>query len=193
MRDEPFNRAGLQVAKNLSASEKTYAHPMGEKQKHQGDRTMSGDVEARLAKLGLSLPPAPSAVANYVPALMAGDLLFISGQIAKAADGSIMTGRVGTDITVEQGQLAARLCALNILAQAKAALGSLDRIVQVMRLTGFVNAAELFTDHPKVINGASDLMVDALGDAGRHTRAAVGSSSLPVNTAVEVDAIIRFR
>lgn len=153
---------------------------------------MSGEIEARLAQLGLTLPPAPSAVANYVPTLMAGELLFVSGQIAKTADGTVITGQIGRDVTVEQGQAAAKLCALNILAQAKAALGNLDRIIQVIRLTGFVNSGAGFSDHPKVINGASDLMVEVLGDKGRHTRAAVGASGLPSNTAVEIDAIIRF-
>ena len=151
---------------------------------------MAGDIEARLKAMGLDLPPAPNPVANYVPALLAGNLLFISGQIAKAADGSVVTGSVGTDLTVEEGQKAARLCALNIMAQAKAALGSLDRIAQVVRLTGFVNSGAGFSDHPKVVNGASDLMVEVFGDKGRHTRAAVGASGLPANTAVEVDAVL---
>jgi enamine deaminase RidA (YjgF/YER057c/UK114 family) len=151
---------------------------------------MAGEIEARLKELGLDLPPAPNPVANYVPALQAGNLLFISGQIAKAADGTVITGAVGTDLTVEDGQKAAQLCALNILSQAKAALGSLDRIQQVVRLTGYVNSGAVFSDHPKVVNGASDLMVQVLGDRGRHTRAAVGASGLPANTAVEVDAIL---
>jgi enamine deaminase RidA (YjgF/YER057c/UK114 family) len=151
---------------------------------------MAGEIEARLKELGLDLPPAPNPVANYVPALQAGNLLFISGQIAKAADGTVITGAVGTDLTVEDGQKAAQLCALNILSQAKAALGSLDRIQQVVRLTGYVNSGAGFSDHPKVVNGASDLMVQVLGDRGRHTRAAVGASGLPANTAVEVDAIL---
>src|SRR5262245_31682072 len=133
---------------------------------------MSGTIDARLTELGLTLPAAPNPVANYVPFLVAGDLLFISGQVSKAADGNVVTGSVGTDLTVEAGQQAARLCALNILAQAKAALGSLDRIGRVVKLTGFVNAPAGFGDHPKVVNGASDLMVDVLGDKGRHTRAA---------------------
>ncbi|MDX2309134.1 MAG: RidA family protein [Hyphomicrobium sp.] len=153
---------------------------------------MGGEIEARLKSLGIDLPPAPNPVANYVPTLIAGDLLFVSGQIAKAADGTIVTGQVGKDLTVEDGARAARICALNILAQAQAALGSLDRIVQVVRLTGFVNSGAGFADHPKVVNGASDLMVEVLGGKGRHTRAAVGSSSLPVNTAVEVDAVLRI-
>jgi enamine deaminase RidA (YjgF/YER057c/UK114 family) len=151
---------------------------------------MAGEIEARLKELGIDLPEAPNPVANYVPAVLAGNLLFISGQIAKAADGTLVAGSVGTDLTVEEGQKAARLCALNILAQAKAALGSLDRITKVVRLTGFVNSGPGFADHPKVVNGASDLMVEVFGDKGRHTRAAVGASGLPANTAVEVDAIL---
>jgi enamine deaminase RidA (YjgF/YER057c/UK114 family) len=151
---------------------------------------MTGTIEARIAELGLTLPAAPNPVANYVPFLVSGNLLFISGQISKAADGSIITGALGRDVDIEQGQAAARLCALNILAQAKSALGSLDRIGQVLKLTGFVNATADFADHPKVVNGASDLMVDVLGDKGRHTRAAVGVSGLPLNSAVEVDAVI---
>lgn len=151
---------------------------------------MTGTIEARLAELGITLPDAPNPVANYVPHASAGNLLFISGQVAKGADGKLVTGALGRDVEVEAGQAAARLCALNILAQAKAALGNLDRIAQVVRLTGFVNATPDFTDHPKVVNGASDLFVEVLGDKGRHTRAAVGVSSLPLNSAVEVDAII---
>jgi enamine deaminase RidA (YjgF/YER057c/UK114 family) len=151
---------------------------------------MTGTIEARLAELGLTLPSAPNPVANYVPYAVTGSLLFISGQISKAADGTIVTGLVGRDVTVENGQAAARLCALNILAQAKAALGDLDRIAQVVRLTGFVAATADFPDHPKVVNGASDLMVEVLGEKGRHTRAAVGVASLPLGSAVEIDAII---
>ncbi|MBL8844582.1 MAG: RidA family protein [Hyphomicrobium zavarzinii] len=151
---------------------------------------MTGTIEARLAELGLTLPAAPNPVANYVPFAISGNLLFISGQISKAADGTVVTGALGRDVSVETGQQAARHCALNILAQAKSALGSLDRIGQVLKLTGFVNATADFADHPKVVNGASDLMVEVLGDKGRHTRAAVGVSSLPLNCAVEVDAII---
>ena len=154
---------------------------------------MSGEIEARLEKLGLTLPSAPSPVANYVPHLIAGDLLFISGQISKAADGSLVTGRLGADLAIETGQHAARLCALNILAQAKAALGSLDRIAQALRLTGFVACSPEFGAHPQVINGASDLLVEVLEDKGRHTRSAVGVASLPLNAAVEIDAILKIR
>lgn len=154
---------------------------------------MTGTIEARLAELGITLPEAPNPVANYVPHAISGNLLFISGQISKGADGKIVTGALGDTVSVEDGQQAARLCALNILAQAKAALGDLDRIIQVVRLTGFVNATPAFTDHPKVVNGASDLMVEVLGDKGRHTRAAVGVASLPLGSAVEVDATIAIK
>jgi enamine deaminase RidA (YjgF/YER057c/UK114 family) len=151
---------------------------------------MDDTVEARLATLGIALPAAPNPVANYVPSCLTGNLLYVSGQISKAADGSIVSGRLGGGMTVAEGREAARLCALNILSQAKAALGSLDRIVQIARLTGYVSATPEFTEHPQVINGASDLMVEVLGDKGRHTRVAVGVSSLPLGCAVEVDAIL---
>lgn len=152
---------------------------------------MDDKVETRLATLGIALPDAPSPVANYVPFALSGNLLFISGQVSKAADGSLAKGQLGGGLTVEEGRQAARLCALNILAQARAALGSLDRITQIVRLNGFVNAAPAFTEHPQVVNGASDLMVEVLGDKGRHTRVAVGVSSLPLGCAVEIDAVIR--
>ncbi|MFA5901122.1 MAG: RidA family protein [Hyphomicrobium sp.] len=153
---------------------------------------MSGNVEARLATLGIALPEAPNPVANYVPSAQCGDLLYISGQISKAGDGSLTKGQLGGGLTVEEGRQAARLCALNILSQARGALGSLDRVAQVVRLTAYVNAAPEFTDHPQVVNGASDLMVEVLGDKGRHTRVAVGVSSLPLGCAVEIDAVIRI-
>ena len=151
---------------------------------------MNGKVEARLQSLGIVLPAAPNPIANYVPSCLAGNFLFISGQISRAADGTVTKGRLGTDLTVEQGRAAARLSALNVLAQVKAAVGELDRIAQLVKLTGFVSAAPEFADHPQVVNGASDLMVEVLGDKGRHTRAAVGVSSLPMGCAVEVDAIL---
>lgn len=153
---------------------------------------MDDKIEARLTALGIVLPEAASPVANYVPTLQSGNLLYVSGQVSKAADGTIIRGCLGNNMAVAQGQEAARHCALNILAQARAALGRLDRIQQVVRLTGFVNSAPDFTDHPQVINGASDVMVEILGDAGRHTRAAVGVASLPLGCAVEIDAIIQF-
>ncbi|MBS0233047.1 MAG: RidA family protein [Proteobacteria bacterium] len=150
-------------------------------------------IDQRLAELGLKLPEAPQPVANYVPYLLSGDQLFVSGQVAKDGMGTILTGTLGAGVSIEEGQEAARHCALNLLAQAKAALGDLSRIVQVLRLTGFVASAPDFTDHPKVINGASDLLVAVLGDAGRHTRSAVGVASLPLNACVEIDAIFKIR
>jgi enamine deaminase RidA (YjgF/YER057c/UK114 family) len=150
-------------------------------------------AEQRLSELGLKLPEAPQPVANYVPFLISGDQLFISGQIAKDAAGRVLTGKLGAGLSIEDGQAAARHSALSLLAQAKAALGDLERVVQVLRLTGFVASTPEFVDHPKIINGASDLLVAVLGDAGRHTRSAVGVSSLPLGTCVEIDAILKIR
>lgn len=146
-------------------------------------------VEDRLEQNGIVLPQTAAPLANYVPYLLIGNHLFISGQLPMK-DGSIaITGKVGDTLSLEQGVEAAKLCAINILAQAKAALGSLDRISTLAKLGGFVAAPPSFTDHPKVINGASDLMVSVLGDAGRHTRFAVGASALPLDAAVEIDAL----
>jgi enamine deaminase RidA (YjgF/YER057c/UK114 family) len=151
--------------------------------------TMAGEIEARVKALGLALPEARAAIGSYVPFLHLNGQLFISGQLP-LVDGKIaIAGKVGAEIDLARGQEAARLCALNILSQAKAALRDLDRIVQLMRLNGFVNADPGFVDHPKVLNGASDLMVAMLGNKGLHTRIAVGCASLPLNAAVEVDAI----
>ena len=150
---------------------------------------MAGDIEARLKALDLTLPEAKATIGSYVPFVHMNGQLLISGQLP-FKDGQIaIAGTLGAEVALEQGQVAAKLCALNILAQAKAALGDLDRIVQLLRLNGFVNAASGFADHPKVINGASDLMVEIFGDKGRHTRIAVGCSSLPLSAAVEIDAI----
>ncbi len=151
---------------------------------------MTNTIEGRLKALGLTLPDAPAPVANYVPFHIAGQLLFISGQISRAADGTVMTGKLGGGVDVAGGRAAAKLCALNILSQARAALGNLDRIAQIVKLTGFVNAIPAFTEHPQVVNGASDCLVEILGDKGRHTRSAVGVGSLPLDAAVEVEAII---
>ncbi|MGD9784846.1 MAG: RidA family protein [Hyphomicrobiaceae bacterium] len=154
---------------------------------------MAETIESRLARLGLTLPEAPAPVANYVPFLVTGDLLFIAGQISKAPDGHVATGRLGAGLSIEDGATAARYCALNILAQAKAALGDLSRIAQVVRLNGFVTSTPECGDQPKVVNGASDLMVEVLGEAGRHTRVAVGVAALPGGAAVEIDAVLRIR
>ncbi|MEJ2117195.1 MAG: RidA family protein [Alphaproteobacteria bacterium] len=151
---------------------------------------MAGESEKRLADLGLTLPEASSPVANYVPFHVHNGTLYISGQLPRSAEGAFTTGKLGAGVSVEDGQEAAKLACLNVLAQAKAALGSLDRIKQVLRLTVFVNATPDFTDHPQVANGASDFMVTVLQDAGRHTRAAVGVASLPIDAAVEIDAVL---
>src|SRR5512143_2225297 len=147
---------------------------------------MAGEIEARLKALDLALPEAKPALGSYVPFLHLDRLLFISGQLPMKDGKVAFAGKLGADADVGQGQQAARLCAINILAQAKAALRDLDRIVQLLRLNGFVNAVPGFADHPKVLNGASDLMVEILGNKGLHTRIAVGCASLPLNAAVEV-------
>jgi enamine deaminase RidA (YjgF/YER057c/UK114 family) len=148
-------------------------------------------AEARLKELGIDLPPPPAATANYVPFVREGGLLFVAGQGPMAADGTIAyMGRVGTDVSEEDGYQAARMCAVNCLAQIKAALGSLDNVKRVVSLRGFVACADDFYDQPKIINGASDLMVEVFGDAGRHARTAIGTIALPFNIATEVDMIV---
>jgi enamine deaminase RidA (YjgF/YER057c/UK114 family) len=155
---------------------------------------MTSRTEARLKDLGLALPAAPAPVANYVPFVITGSLLFISGQVPLEGGKVRHVGAVGGALTLADGQDAARLCAINILAQAKSARnGDLDRIVRCVKLGGFVSCTPAFTDHPKVINAASDLMVAVLGDAGRHSRFAVGAPSLPLGAAVEVEAVFEIR
>lgn len=149
--------------------------------------------EQRLADMGLTLPPVPVPVANYVPYRFAGNLLFLSGQGPKRPDGTYRIGRLGRDISIEDAYAEARLTGLQLLAVAKAALGELSRIEAVVKLLGMVNAEPDFSDHPKVINGCSDLMVDVLGDAGRHARSAVGMGSLPNRMAVEIEAILLIK
>lgn len=151
-------------------------------------------IEERLRDLGLDLPQAPPPAANYVPYTQSGSLLFVSGQLPIQGGGVAVTGQLGRDLTVEEGQGAARLCVLNALAQAKAACaGDLGRVARCLKLGGFVNATPEFTEHPKVINGASDLIADVMGEAGRHARFAVGCASLPLGAAVEVEAIFELR
>ena len=145
-------------------------------------------IEDRLADIGLVLPEPVAPIANYVPAVLAGNLLHISGQVSLDAHGGIK-GIVGEDVSLERAQDAARMCGVNLIAQMRLALGDLDRVVRVVKLGGFVQAGPEFYDIPKVVNGCSDLMVQVFGDAGRHARAAVGCYSLPRNVPVEVDAI----
>lgn len=153
-----------------------------------------GTIASRLEELGITLPTPARPVANYVAYTVSGNLVFISGQVPYGPDGLEYQGKVGADLTTEDGVAAARLCAINILAQLRAALdGDLERVVRCLKLGGFVNAVPDFADHPAVVNGASNLMVDVLGDRGRHARFAVGVGSLPLNVAVEVDAIFEVR
>ena len=154
---------------------------------------MTGRIESRLAELGITLPQATAPVANYVPWVRTGSQVFVSGQVSNGPDGFIK-GKLGDDMSVEQGAAAARACALSLIAQLKAACdGDLDRLVRVVKLVGFVNSTADFTDQPKVINGASDLMVEVFGDAGRHARSAVSAASLPLGVAVEIEAIFEVR
>ncbi len=151
---------------------------------------MAGNIEQALAKLGITLPTPASPIANYVPAVRTGNQLVVSGQICLGADGKLVAkGQLGGPVSIEEGQQAARACAINLLAQVKAALGDLDKVVRVVRLGGFINSAPGFTDGAKVMNGASDLMVDVFGDKGRHARATVGVAALPADAAVEVEGL----
>jgi len=154
---------------------------------------MAGSIEGRLAELGIALPEAPAPAANYVPFVVSGTLVFVSGQIPVWEGELRYTGRVGDDLSVDTGYQAARTCGLNLLAQARAACdGDLNRVRRVVKLGGFVACAPDFTDHPQVINGASDLMVEVFGDVGRHARFAVGAPALPLGVAVEVDGVFEI-
>ena len=149
---------------------------------------MAGTIEAKLTSLGITLPAPTAPVANYVGFVRSGNLLFVSGQVCFDAQGKLIAkGKLGAGISVEQGAAAARGCGINLLAQVKAAIGDLDKVVRVVRLGGFVNSAPDFLDGPKVLNGASDLMVAVFGDKGRHARTTVGVASLPADASVEVE------
>ena len=149
--------------------------------------------ESKLAELGVTLPDAPAPAANYVPYVLTGDTVYVSGQISADANGPIL-GKLGAGMDLADGAAAARCCAIALLAQVKAACGGdIDRLVRVVKLTGFVNSTPDFTDQPKVINGASDFLVEALGDAGRHARSAVSAGSLPLGVSVEIEAIFQVR
>lgn len=148
------------------------------------------DVERKLQEMGLALPDSSPPVANYVPFVRSGALLFVSGQISMDADGNLITGKLGAELDVEAGAAAAGRCALSLLAQVRAGCdGDFGRLVRVVKLVGFVNSTPDFTDQPKVINGASDLLVSVLGDAGRHARSAVSAGALPLNVAVEIEGM----
>jgi len=149
---------------------------------------MSGSVEKKLASLGVSLPTPASPVANYVPFVRSGNMLIVSGQLCFGSDGKLVAkGQLGGGVSMDDGQNAARACAVNLLAQLKAALGDLDKVTRVVRLGGFINSAPGFADGPKVMNGASDLMVEVFGEKGRHARSTVGVAALPADAAVEVE------
>jgi enamine deaminase RidA (YjgF/YER057c/UK114 family) len=150
-------------------------------------------VEARLKSLSIELPKSPSPLANYVPFVITGNLLYLSGQGPREADGTFHTGKVGQEVTIEQAYQDARLTGLNLLAVMQGALGELDRIERVVKLLGMVNGTPDFLEHPQVINGCSDLMVEVFEEKGRHARSAVGMGSLPNNITVEVEAIVEIR
>ncbi len=151
---------------------------------------MAGTVEKKLSELGVVLKHPAAPVANYLPFVRTGNLLMVSGQICFDADGKLVAkGQLGGGVSMEDGQKAARACAVNLLAQVKAAVGDLDKVVRVVRLGGFVNSVAGYTDGPKVMNGASDLMVEAFGDKGRHARSTVGVAALPQNAAMEVEGL----
>jgi len=151
---------------------------------------MAGTVEAKLASLGIALPTPAAPIANYVPSVRSGNMLIVSGQICFGLDGKLVAkGQLGGTVAIEDGQKAARACAINLLAQVKAALGDLDKVTRVLRLGGFINSAPGFTDGAKVMNGASDLMVEVFGDKGRHARTTVGVAALPADAAIEVEGL----
>ncbi|OAN97621.1 hypothetical protein A8B74_10240 [Sulfitobacter geojensis] len=153
---------------------------------------MAMSITNRLTELGVILPDAPAPAANYVPFVQVGNIVYVSGQISNGPDG-LITGKLGADMSVEEGAGAAKTCAISLLAQLKAACGGdIERLVRVVKLTGFVNSTQEFTDQPKVINGCSDFLVEALGDKGRHARSAVSAPSLPLGVAVEIEGIFEI-
>ncbi|MGQ0771811.1 MAG: RidA family protein [Nitrososphaerota archaeon] len=149
-------------------------------------------IEDRLKQLNITLPPPPKPAGSYIPIVISGNLAFVSGQIPMQDGKVVFTGKVPTEKSVEDAQKAARLCAINILAQLKANLGSLDKITKIVRVSGFVNSTPDFAEHPKIINAASDLFFEIFGENGKHSRIAVGVSSLPLNSTVEIDATVEI-
>ena len=160
---------------------------------HPGADATTESVDSRLRRLEIVLPPAPVAIANYLPFAISKNLLYLSGQGPGAPDGSFHLGKVGDTVSVEDAYLHARLAGIRLLSVAQLALGSLDRVQRIVKLLGLVNSAANFKDHPKVINGCSDLMVEVFGESGRHARSAIGVNSLPRNMTVEIEAIIEIR
>ena len=148
-------------------------------------------ISRRLAELGITLPNPVAPIANYVPFVRTGNQLVVSGQISLGPDG-LMAGKLGAGVSIEEGQRAARQCGLNVIAQIQAAVGNLDNVIRIVRLGGFINSTPDFVDGPKVMNGASDLMVEVFGDKGRHARSTVGVAALPANAAVEVEVLVEI-
>lgn len=149
-------------------------------------------IEEKLKSLNIDLPIPPKPAGSYIPVVVTGNLAFVSGQIPMQDGKVVFTGKVPTEKSIEDAQKAAKLCAINILAQLKANLGSLDKVVKIVRISGFVNSAPNFAEQPKIINAASDLFFDIFGESGRHSRIAVGVSSLPLNSTVEIDAVVEI-
>ena len=149
-------------------------------------------IENNLKKLNINLPKAPDPVGSYVASKIVGNLVFISGQLPIDSEGKLIKGKIGKELNLEQGQQAAKFCALNLLAQLKKICGSLDKVKGCVKITGYVNSIDTFIDQPKVINGASDLISKIFGDKGKHTRAAVSVNSLPLGAAVEIEGIFEF-
>ena len=161
--------------------------------KDTGAQIMTQDIEQNLKNLGIELPTAPSPAANYVPFVIVGKFLYVSGQISQNKNGLII-GKLGKNLNVEEGANAAKYCALSLLSQVKAACeGDLDRLARVVKLTGFVNSTADFTEQPQVVNGASNILVDILGDMGKHSRSAVSAASLPLGVAVEIEGIFEIK
>lgn len=150
------------------------------------------NYEARVAELGLSLPESPAPIANYIPAVVSGNMLFLAGVLGSGKSGERLTGKLGTDFSVQEGYDAARMSAIGHLARIKAALGSLDRVRRIVKVNGFVACVPEFIDHPSVVNGASDLLVEVFGEAGKHARSAVGVPSLPLDAPVEIELVVEI-
>ena len=150
---------------------------------------MASEIEARLKSLGIELPPVPAPAANYIPTVITGKLVFVSGQVPMTPDGVKFVGKIGREFSIEDGQKAARICAINILANLKGALGDLEKVRRIVKVTGFVNAVADFNEPQKVVNGASDLLTEVLAERGKHSRSAIGVATLPLGVAVEVEAI----
>eukprot|EP00549_Striatella_unipunctata_P021201 CAMPEP_0118677068 /NCGR_PEP_ID=MMETSP0800-20121206/2411_1 /TAXON_ID=210618 ORGANISM="Striatella unipunctata, Strain CCMP2910" /NCGR_SAMPLE_ID=MMETSP0800 /ASSEMBLY_ACC=CAM_ASM_000638 /LENGTH=156 /DNA_ID=CAMNT_0006572679 /DNA_START=16 /DNA_END=486 /DNA_ORIENTATION=+ len=153
---------------------------------------MTGTAEAKLKELGIEIPIPPEPKGNYIPVVGIGNVLHLCGHVPQSADGKLTKGKLGVNMTVEEGYQSARLCAINIIATLKRELGELDRIKRIVKVVGFVNCSDEFGDQPKVINGASDLFAEVFGEAGRHARSAVGSNALPLGIATEVECVVEI-